>query len=103
MTTKQAITQADLLSFFLHDDTQPHQSKAAMNTKPADTSDWFCESVFEGKAWKWISRSPAYDGWEIFEQPAGFYVWNRFTFVGENTTLEAAVARVELRRALDGF
>lgn len=99
MTTEQAITQADLLSFFLHDDTD-HQQEAAMT---ADTKDWFCESVFEGKAWKWISRSPAYDGWEIFEQPAGFYVWNRFTFAGENDTLNAAVARVESRRAAGGF
>ena len=64
-----------------------------MSDMPIDRGDWFCEPIARGRAWKWIS--PAHDGWEIFEQPNGFFVWHRFTFCGEFLTFEKAKLRAE--------
>lgn len=87
-TVAQAMYQADLLIEYLHDD------RPEMKEKPVgDVNGWAGEPIFDGRATKWTN--PARGGWEIFEQPAAFYVWHGFTFAGEDETFESAVARVE--------
>lgn len=71
-------------------------------------STWQAESIFDGRGKLWTS--PEYDGWQIFEQPAGFYVWRRYAFSGEFETLEAAKLHLlnrkrqyQLERALTAY
>lgn len=91
MTTEQAVRQADLWISLTEDDNH-HQQKAAMNT-----SGWTLDPIFGHNGGKWTT--PDLEGWDIYQQPAGFYVWNRFVFAGEFPTLDEAVALVETRRS----
>lgn len=57
---------------------------------------WKPEEIFDGKATRWTSTD--YQGWQIFEQPAGFYLWRGYTFAGEFTSLVAAWQHVKVQQ-----